>query len=376
MSVWDDIVVGAGIVGLAHAHALGRRGRRVLVVERGERATGASVRNFGMIWPAGQPEGELHELAMTSRALWLEALQAGGLWHDPVGSLHVSHHPTETAVLEEYAASGVARANGRRMLTPKEALSRCPRLVEEGLEAALWSPTEVCVDPREAVGMLPGYLAQRSGVEFRFKTAVVEAGGGVVRTGGGARLEAERVWICCGAELRGLYPEELEAAGMRRCKLQMMRTTPLGAERIGPMLAAGLTLGHYTSFQGCEALPALVQSLAARHPGYAELGIHVMVSQNGRGELVLGDSHEYDGDIEPFDKGEIDDMVLRYLRGFFELREAAVRERWHGIYVKHPGRAWVELEPDEQTVIVTGLSGAGMTLSFGLGERTVAARLG
>ena len=69
--------------------------------------------------------------------------------------------------------------------------------------------------------------------------------------------------------------------------------------RLGPMLAGGLTLRHYRGFEA--APPALSERLERELPEHVRYGVHVLVSQNGRGELVLGDSHEYDDDIQPFD---------------------------------------------------------------------------
>src|SRR5262245_48841166 len=108
IQTFDDAVVGAGIVGLAHAYHLARRGRRVVVFERSQRACGASIRNFGMLWLIGQPAGPLHELALASRGYWLEVLPAADIWHERTGSLHLAYRDDEAAVLSEFVAAAKA----------------------------------------------------------------------------------------------------------------------------------------------------------------------------------------------------------------------------------------------------------------------------
>lgn len=366
----DDIVIGGGILGLTTAWHLHRRGRSVRILERGSLAQGASIRNFGMIWPVGQPPGERLETALRSRAFWLEALAEAGIWHEPRGSLHAVYHPLERQLLEEFAAGANERGYRVSMFDADAAAARAPRLRTEGLLGGIYSDTEVCVDPRLAVAGLTRYL-QQVGVEFCYQTAATAVEDGVVEAAG-ATHRASQVWVCTGAEMSGLFAPQIKALGLFPCKLQMMRTAPVaGGERIGPMLAAGLTLAHYGSFAGCASLPALRASLAERHPGYAERGIHVMVSQTPAGELTIGDSHEYGADIDPFNKVEIDEMILDYLRTFFDLRDDRIASRWNGIYAKHPTEAWTILHPQQNAHIITGVGGAGMTLSFGVTDRAV-----
>ena len=68
---YDLAIVGAGIVGLAHALAASKRGHSVVLFERTPQAQGASIRNFGMIWPIGQAPGQVHQRAA-------EAQRGGG----------------------------------------------------------------------------------------------------------------------------------------------------------------------------------------------------------------------------------------------------------------------------------------------------------
>ena len=246
----------------------------------------------------------------------------------------------------------------------------------EGLQVALWSARETCVDPRAVIAGLPLWLNRQYGVRFHFGMAVTDIDFPAVR-GGGKSWQASRVWVCSGQDFESLFPEQLAACGMMRCKLQMMRSAAVGnGWRLGPMLAAGLTLRHYRSFEECSTLAALKQRIARQSPWFDRYGIHVLVAQNREGELTLGDSHEYDNSVDPFDKIEIDELILGYLRTFLHAPELRIASRWHGVYAKHPDDSVVVVHPMPQVTVVTGVGGAGMTLSFGIAEQVVIRELG
>src|SRR5262249_56213030 len=130
------------------------RGGEVRVWGRSRRAQGASVRNFGMIWPIGQPLGPLYQLARRSRELWLEVLTASGLWHRPCGSLHLAYHEDEAQVLREFVAGSAGQDRPCELWMPAQVASRFPAVVQTGLLAALWSPVELAVDPRQVIAEL------------------------------------------------------------------------------------------------------------------------------------------------------------------------------------------------------------------------------
>ncbi len=368
---FDVAIAGSGIIGLACAYHLARAGRRVVVCERSPRPLGASIRNFGMIWPIGQPFGPRRDLADRSLAHWRELLEGLGAWHDPCGSLHVAYQDDEAEVLGEYHA--LAQRHGvssTRLLDPAAALRLSPYLQPDGLKLALQSTAELCVDPRQILERLPAWLEQAHGVVFRFDCVATAYDRPTLRTSRGV-IEAERLIVASGTDLLTLYPETLAQSGLVPCKLQMMRTTPLAdGGRLGPMLAGGLTLRHYASFAECPTLPALRERFVRTMPLYDQFGIHVMAAQNGRGELVLGDSHEYDtAALDPFDNPRIDDLILDYLRSSLRLPgPPSLSARWHGVYARHPQQPWFHAQPEPGVTLIHGLGGAGMTLSFGLTE--------
>jgi FAD dependent oxidoreductase TIGR03364 len=368
--VEDVGIVGAGIVGLAHAWSAARRGHRVTVFERSLMASGASVRNFGMVWPIGQSAGELHALALDSRRAWLELARQAGVWVSTCGSIHLAHHSDEWVVLEEFAQCAPDLGYECRLLTREEVLRRTPAANPDGLRGGLYSPTELCVNPRTALRALPAWLAAQFATQFRFGTTVTDVDGGRVRTSDRCDWEFDRTIICSGADFETLFPEVFLARGLTRCKLQMQQTVgqPRGW-RLGPHLASGLTLRHYASFRVCDSLGVLRERIARETPELDHYGIHVMASQNDMGEVILGDSHEYGSAIEPFDRAVIDDLILRELRRVIRLPDWRLAGRWHGVYAKHEELPLFEAEPLTRVHVCTGAGGAGMTMAFGLAER-------
>jgi FAD dependent oxidoreductase TIGR03364 len=370
-SEFDLIVVGSGIVGLAHASVAARQGKRVAVFDRYPRPLGASIRNFGMLWPIGQPAGERFAIAMRSRGLWLQFLNEAGIAHQVPGCLHAAYRDDETRVLQEFATLGPPSGYQVQWLSPEEALARSSALKPEGLQGALWSDTEITVDPRQALQTLPPFLAERFGVTFFYQTAVTAATSGSVLTGKG-RFSAPQIYICSGEDFETLYPELLQASGITRVKLQMMRTAPQPEGwQLGPSLAAGLTLIHYKSFGLCPSLPQLKQRIEEELPEYVKWGIHVMASSTADHAITIGDSHEYGLAVEPFNRDFIDELILKYLDGFAQFPDRAIAERWYGVYAKHPVTDWVDLTPCEGVRIFTSPGGAGMTMSFGLADRNL-----
>lgn len=366
----DCAVVGAGIVGLAMAYHLALKGKKVVVFERNPRATGASYRNFGLVWTIGQQAGQVYERALYGRSIWKEIADGTGLSCKETGSLHLGYHDDEVSVMEEFARTGHAHCE---VLTASAAAGKSSAFQSKGLKAALWSPMEMMLDPRVASATIAAFLHAEYRVDFHFNTAVNGVSMPFVETKEG-NWKVEQVYICSGQDFETLYPSVFEAAPITRCKLQMMRTvTQPDNWKLGPALSTGLSMLHYASFAQCPSLPELRKRIEYTLPEYLQYGIHLLVSQNGAGELSLGDSHEYGKEVDPFDKEHINQLILRYIRSFLLAPSFTIQERWHGVYPKLTnGETDLILRPEPGVTILNGLGGAGMTLSFGLARDVVA----
>jgi FAD dependent oxidoreductase TIGR03364 len=349
------IVVGAGIVGIATARALAIKGYAVRVFEKNRQASGASVRNFGMVWPIGQPAGKLYERAIRTRDCWKEIGNSSKLWYDPVGSLHLAYNEIEWQVLQELF--GEFRKEGRdvELLNRDQVLNVSTIARAKDCLGGLYSREEIIVDPRAALQYLPEYFTETLGIEFNWGKAVNDVSSGVV-TVGQDKTQANLICLCSGSDFETLYPEEFEKYPLTKCKLQMMRLTEQGTPRIGPALCGGLSLIHYPSFKVSPSLHLLKRHYEESMAEYLKWGIHVMVSQNHPGHLTVGDSHEYGMSPDPFDKQLINDLILKYLDQFTSLRNPRVSETWNGVYGKFTNdQTELFLSPEPGVYIINGV---------------------
>jgi FAD dependent oxidoreductase TIGR03364 len=366
------IVVGAGIVGLATARALAEKGYEVKVIEKSQFALGASVRNFGMLWPVGQPDGNLYNRSVRTKEIWVDYLDTAGIPYNACGSLHLAYSKEEMHVVEDICQFFQSKNRPVSVIDKETVLANYNGINENGLLGALRSEDEIIIDPREGIKHLPAYLTQKYGVSFIWGTAITSVTSHAAFAGK-TKYAADIVCVCSGQDFETLYPDQFKAQPIIKTKLQMMRFKHKDPNyKIGASVCGGLSLLHYKSFTASSALTKLRLKIEEEIPEYLKYGIHVMVSQNNQGELTVGDSHEYALDFEPFDKTEINEMILAYLKKFMHIDQWEMTQSWNGIYpIMTNGAAELFLNPEPGVYILNGIGGHGMTMSFGFAEEMI-----
>jgi sarcosine oxidase len=198
----DVVVVGAGVMGLAAAVELGRRGREVVVLERFEQGhVRGSSHGASRVFRCSYGDPEFVRMALDAIPRWraLEA-EAGTPILDLTGGLDVA--PVR-GLMEAIDAQGVAHA----VLDGGRAGERWPAYRLAPGEVVVWQPDTVGrVDAVRAMAALHA-SAVRHGAAVEFETPVSElreaADGIEVRSGAGA-VGADIVVVTAGAWSRGL----------------------------------------------------------------------------------------------------------------------------------------------------------------------------
>lgn len=358
-SRFDLLVVGAGIVGLAHALLAARAGLRVGVVERDARANGASMRNFGFVTVSGQGFPDTWRRARRARAVWAELCEAARIPVLHRGLLMAARREEAEAVIAEFAAGPMGE--GCRILRGAE----MPEPLRSArLRAVLHSPHELRVESREAIPRLTAYLEEALGVVVLRRRAVLAVQEGRVETSLGP-LHAERIVVCPGTDLVTLFPTVFARRRTTLCKLHMLRLADPGW-RLPAAVMSDLGLHRYRGYADCASLPALRARLAGEQAAQLDNGVHLIVVQSADGTLVVGDSHHHDPTPDPFQPEAVDALILQEFEAVLGPPPRTI-ERWVGVYPSGPEDAFhEEVAPGVRLVSVT--SGTGASTAFGLAE--------
>ncbi|WP_232663002.1 TIGR03364 family FAD-dependent oxidoreductase [Pseudonocardia sp. TRM90224] len=357
----DLVVVGAGIVGLAHAVDAVARGMSVTVVERDERAVGASVRNFGHGCLTAQV-GDAYAFGGRARGTWLRLAREAGFWAAESGTLAVARSAEEMACINELGE--LRGADEVVALSAAEVAERVP-VATAGLHGGAFLPRDIRLDPRAAAPAIAAWLADQPGVRMLWSTTVTGVESGGVRTPRGD-IAGRNVVVCAGHDLDRLLPATAEEAGMRRCGLQMMQVRAPGGITVPPAVLTGSSLLRYPAFSATAGAAALRKRWAEERPEMLDAGINHMLTQRPDGDLVVGDTHTYARTLDPLRSESLDELLLAETAALLGVDELRVVHRWQGVYASAPDAEFLRTTVAPGVTAVAVTAGIGMTTAFGL----------
>ena len=366
---YDLAIVGAGIVGLAHALAAVRRGKKVVVIDRDFQANGASIRNFGFVTVTGQQAGDCWQKASRSRQVWAEVATAARIPLLHEGLTMTARLPESEGIIDAFLKTEMG-AECRR-LTPAESALKVPCLRQEKITCALYSPLEVRVESKDALPRIANWLKEAHAVDFLWQTSVNSVEAPKLQTSRGT-VHAETVIVCPGDDGTTLFADRIATYEVTRCKLQMLRVAPRNRIDLGTAVMSDLGLARYLGYAELPQAEPLKARLDREMADHRENGIHLIVVQSEDGSLVVGDSHHYSATPDPFIDKTVNDLILGEMETILDLGPYDISETWIGTYASAPDRWRFTDAPDDSTRIVVVTAGCGASTAFAIGEETIA----
>jgi sarcosine oxidase subunit beta len=234
----DVLVIGGGIMGAAAAFFLRRRGRSVILLERGLIGQQASGVNFGNVRRQGRFPPQL-PLANRSRGIWgrLKELLGEDVEFLASGHIRVCYAHDQVGALEDYAAKALRYGLELELVSRNALRARFPFLGPETL-AGSFSPHDGHANPR-LVAPAFGRAAARAGAEVLENTgiaAITKAGEDFEATADdGRRFRAPAVLVAAGAWGRLLSEQFGEPVPIEARGPQMAVTEPM-PYRVAPVI--------------------------------------------------------------------------------------------------------------------------------------------
>ncbi|TSA20452.1 MAG: TIGR03364 family FAD-dependent oxidoreductase [Actinomycetales bacterium] len=364
------IIIGGGVIGTAHAREALKAGHHVVHLERDALARSASVRNFGLVWVSGRRSGAELESGLRARALWEEIhREIPAMDFRPNGSMTLAVNEAELAVMQECMEKGDAHQRQWQLLDKKEVQKINPALKGNYL-AGLWCPLDASVEPSKLLLDIRDHLVKNKDYTWRNNVDIIDVSESettvIAISRSGERFEADYLIHCPGADHSSLFGEHLEAAPIRRVRLQMMSTAVFDQE-LTTSLADGDSMRYYPGYD----VPTL-SKLPPQHPVAEKNHMQLLLVQRKDGTLTIGDTHEYK---EPFEF-KLHEGPYQYLHDLASdligTKIPPIIHRWDGIYSQQiNGEICDRRQISTNIISVTGPGGRGNTLAPAIAEETL-----
>lgn len=368
---YDVAIVGAGVIGLYHAYAAAQRGLKVAIFERSYTPLGASIRNFGHGQIIGQAPGLMLDLAKQSRKIWAQMSTQAGFLARQKGTLLFARTEAEQHLLEVFHAG-----RAQQFAYDCELLSQAQlKSLYNGQFAhhrlALHGKEDQVLYSRETIPAIAKYLASLDNIDLFLSTLVrdIEPEHGILTTSNG-QFSAEHIVVCSGHDYQTLLAEEMRKLEPVVCQLQMLRVTPKQPLALEHALMTGLSCTHYGAFSDLPEAQAIAQQISQETPLLDKYGIHLLITPTPYGDLIIGDSHEYSADAQPFNTEQTDQLLVDLTEHTLGC-EVTVVERWQGVYGAKGKEPISVLTPHKNVTAVLMRTGLGMSVAPALGERTI-----
>jgi FAD dependent oxidoreductase TIGR03364 len=362
------VVVGGGVFGTLHALFALARGASVAHLERDAVPSGATVRNFGLIWVSGRAVGRELDLALRARELWEDiAHDVPGIGFRANGSITLINGVRELEVAQSAMMRADADVRQFELLSPEEIAQRNPALRGD-FTSGLFCGRDAAVESRAALGALRAYMENSGRYEYLPGRELVGVVDHAAIDHRGTHYAGDHVVLCLGATLSGFAAELFDDGRLRKVRLHMAETEPF-EQILTTSVANGDSFRYYPGFA------AFAREFLEDQPSpAADFAIQLLCQQRLHGGLTIGDTHEPEvpGLFETLDRPM--DVIEAAARLVIGAAMPRIERRWSGVYHQlvdpAPDEIYLRKQVARGVSAVTGAGGRGMTLAPAIAEES------